>query len=291
MLKHILIGTILFIILILLKFGVKFILLGNYRNIKTVNIFDHKRFLISAVTFISLISISSWVIESFLYSKSTIIIVSIIFLSLIPTYSFIISPILYQFSNKEYYECEKINNYFNEKKYNYNIRILKGNINNAYATGIIPFSKTILIGEPLLVNLEENELKAILYHEIGHLEKKHLSKLYAINVFLTLVGFCLFFMKINYLDPIYDSVFLEGLGVFLIGLIIGLLFWYIPGKIQYKLEFQADLFASKKVGKKVLISALNRLDDISNGQVSKGGITHPTLIKRIKNLKNQSNEI
>ena len=65
---------------------------------------------------------------------------------------------------------------------------------------------------------------------------------------------------------------------------VGLCFWYIPGKVQYKLELEADYFASKIVGAKEFEKALIELDSLSDGLVSKGGITHPKLLKRIKNI-------
>ena len=71
------------------------------------------------------------------------------------------------------------------------------------------------------------------------------------------------------------------------GLFGGLLLWYVSGKVQYKLELQADSFAAFVVGKENIISSLKQLDKLSDGDVSKGGISYPTLKKRIENINKQ----
>jgi Zn-dependent protease with chaperone function len=73
----------------------------------------------------------------------------------------------------------------------------------------------------------------------------------------------------------------------LVGAMMGLLIWIIPGRIQYQFEYEADLFSCRKNGRKNLIDALEKLDALSNGEVSKGGISHPTLSKRIQNLNGE----
>jgi len=75
-----------------------------------------------------------------------------------------------------------------------NYKILFTNLisTNAYATGIIPFYKIIIIGDNLKEKLNKAQLKAIIYHEIGHHENKHMLKLYFINVVLQTL-FCFMF--------------------------------------------------------------------------------------------------
>ena len=62
----------------------------------------------------------------------------------------------------------------------------------------------------------------------------------------------------------------------------GVLLWYIPGKIQYRFELEADKYSVENNGKENLINALKKLDTLSKGDVSKGGITHPKLSVRKK---------
>jgi Zn-dependent protease with chaperone function len=81
-----------------------------------------------------------------------------------------------------------------------------------------------------------------------------------------------------------NSLFFDILSVGLTGALMGILFWHIPAKIQYNLELKADLYSAKLNGKNTLINALKKLDELSNGDVSKGGITHPGLEIRINNI-------
>ncbi len=231
-----------------------------------------------------LITFSFWLIDTYLDSSYTILLFSLFLISLIPSYDFIISPIKYIFSKKEYSKNQELEGIIKEKGFDYNVIIIKGNIVNAYATGVLPFSKTILIGENLKNKMTEEGLLSIIYHEVGHLKLNHLAKLYFVNTFLSLASLIAFFLRQYYLKGVESSIY-EPLTIFVLGVIIGLFFWYIPGKIQYKLEFEADSFASKIVGVKKFEKALLELDAISDGDVAKGGITHPSLLKRIENIK------
>jgi Zn-dependent protease with chaperone function len=232
---------------------------------------------------IFLLTLSFWFIDYYLNSEYSVLLFSLFFVSLIPSYNFILSPLKYIFSKKEYLRNNELEKIIQGKGYEYNLIVIKGNIINAYATGILPFSKTILIGQTLKENMSKQNLLAIIFHEIGHLKLNHLAKLYFINTLLSLLSLIAFFVRIFFLQEVKSTIY-EPLSIFILGLFIGLCFWYIPGKIQYKLELEADFFASKVIGVKEFEKALIELDSLSDGLVSKGGITHPKLLKRIKNI-------
>ena len=229
-----------------------------------------------------IIAVAIWIIENYLILTNTKLLFSLFFISLIPSYNFIISPLKYLFS-RQYKKSRKFEEIIKKKGFDYNIIVITGNVMNAYATGILPFSKTILIGEKLKNNMTENNLLSIIYHEIGHLKLNHLAKNYFINIILSLISILIFFIREYYFGKEEFSVF-EPLSIFILGLSIGICFWYIPGKVQYKSELEADYFASKIVGAENYEKALMELDLLSNGDVSKGGITHPKLSKRIENI-------
>lgn len=230
-----------------------------------------------------LFSFSFWLIDYYLNSKYLILLFSLFFVALIPSYDFILSPLKYIFSKNNYVRDTGLEKIIKNDGFVYNLIIIKGNIVNAYATGILPFSKTILIGESLKKNMTKESLLSILYHEIGHLKLNHLLKLYFINILLSLISFFVFFIRQYFLGEVESAIY-EPISIFILGLLIGLLYWYIPGKIQYKLELEADYFASKIVSAEKYEKALIELDFLSDGDVSKGGITHPKLSKRIQNI-------
>ena len=222
-----------------------------------------------------------WFLSLYKLETSSSIVINILLLTLIPTHSFIIEPIKYLFNKNDFYYYNLIpkESILSE----YRIKIIDKNLFNAYATGIIPFSKTILIGKQLIYNLDKNQLLSIILHEVGHLKLNHLLKLYILNLILTILSYILFyFFNIYYYckDNLLNLLF-----IFLIGCFMGFLFWFIPGKVQYKFEYQADSYASNLNGKENLKSALEKLDNLSGGKVSKGGITHPKLLNRIKNIQ------
>ena len=113
---------------------------------------------------------------------------------------------------------------------NYKIRVIDANVINAYATGILPFTKTILIGKPLVNSLSEIELKSIIFHEIGHLHKKHLSKLYFVSILVVVFSYFIFVLRSKFQ---FGNELLNIASIGLVGAMMGLLIWIIPGRIQY----------------------------------------------------------
>lgn len=67
-------------------------------------------------------------------------------------------------------------------------------------------------------------------------------------------------------------------------LFYGLPMWLIPALFQRRFEYQADSYAAKIVGKENYVGSLIKLDKLTKGAVEKGGMTHPSLKKRINRL-------
>lgn len=224
--------------------------------------------------------------SSFFENKPVVTeIVIILIISLIPTYLFLINPIQHLIFNRDYVVDDRISNLIRDKTLSYNVKIINKNVINAFATGVIPFSKTVLIGSPLIKALKEEELISIIYHEIGHLKLNHLRNLYLINLSIAVFSYYLHLLRFHVVKT--DNLIVDILSVGVTGGIVGLLVCYLPGKLQYFFEFKADRFSAEKNGRDNIINALKKLDELSNGEVSKGGLTHPTLEKRIKNLQSK----
>lgn len=69
---------------------------------------------------------------------------AVILLALINSYYFLIVPLRALLQKKKYLKNEEIESFLRNEGYSYRIRIIKGKIENAFATGIFPFTKTIL---------------------------------------------------------------------------------------------------------------------------------------------------
>jgi STE24 endopeptidase len=150
---------------------------------------------------------------------------------------------------------------------------------NAYFSGFGP-KKRIVLYDTLQKELSEEEIVAVLAHEIGHYKKKHVLFNLILSVFIT--GLMLFLLSVVVNNPLLsralgsqNASFHLGLIVFgilysPISLIIGLLTNYISRKN----EFAADRFVKENFKAEILGDALKKLSikNLSNM------IPHPTYV-------------
>jgi len=167
---------------------------------------------------------------------------------------------------------------------------------NAYFSGF-GAQKRIILFDTLIQDLDTDEIVAVLAHEVGHYQKKHI--IFNIITSILLTGFTLFLLSLFINIPIFS----EALGVsepsFHIGFIaFGILYTPISEitgvMMNYTsrvFEFQADNFAKKTIAPSPLISALKKLskNSLSNLTPHPAYVfmyySHPTLLQRVKNLK------
>jgi STE24 endopeptidase len=166
---------------------------------------------------------------------------------------------------------------------------------NAYFTGLGP-KKRIVLYDTLIQDLEEEEIVAVLAHEVGHYKKKHTSTGFILSTVQSAITFYLFSLFVG-----VDS-FAVALGgeeaSFHLGLIaFGILYSPISMLIglgtnyfsRYN-EYQADRFASEKYEGGKLISSLKKLSksNLSNLTPHPAYVffhySHPTLLQRIRAL-------
>ena len=164
-----------------------------------------------------------------------------------------------------------------------NIRIVetKSDLLNAYATGIIPYSRTIILGKRIRQQMTTNELESILYHEIGHLSKNHLLKLYLINLLVIGLGVVSF----TFIRQAIENSSLPLLWVGLHGSAFAALLLFLSAAAQRSFEKQADVFAACATGSMAIIDALKKMDHLSGGQVSRKSLNYPTLQQRESYVK------
>lgn len=135
---------------------------------------------------------------------------------------------------------------------------------NAYFTGIGK-TKRIVFFDTLLKQLTNDEIEAVLAHELGHFKKKHIVKQMWVMFALTLV--VLYILSLLIKAP----AFYQSLGVttinnanalllfsFLVGL-VGFLFAPLSSYFSRKNEFEADAFAAEYSSKENLISGLTKM--------------------------------
>ena len=167
---------------------------------------------------------------------------------------------------------------------------------NAYFSGFGP-KKRIVLYDTLQKELSEEEIVAVLAHEIGHYKKKHVLLNLIFSILIT--GIMLFLLSIVINSPSFSQAlgsqntsFHLGLIVFGIlysplSLIIGLLTNYISRKN----EFAADKFVRDNFRPEVLGEALKKLSvkNLSNMIPHPVYVffhySHPTLLQRLEKLE------
>lgn len=139
---------------------------------------------------------------------------------------------------------------------------------NAYFTGFGKFRRIVLF-DTLLKQLNTEEIKAVLAHEIGHYKKRHVLKTIAMIMVLLLLGFVLLFYLSGqtwaYVQLGFDESFVGKIAPLLCFTIFFgeyLLYFINPilCRISRKFEYEADAFSKTVVGDSLsLISALNKM--------------------------------
>jgi STE24 endopeptidase len=173
---------------------------------------------------------------------------------------------------------------------------------NAYFSGLGPKKKIVLF-DTLIEKQENNEIIAVLAHEIGHYKLKHTLTAVVISILQT--GFMLFLLSLVIKSPLLGN----ALGVENMSLHIGLIAFsllYSPistitgiflNILSRKNEFQADAYAAETNDGNQLIKALKKLsvDNLSNLYPHPAYVfvhhSHPPILKRIEAIKKQMSGI
>jgi STE24 endopeptidase len=135
---------------------------------------------------------------------------------------------------------------------------------NAYFTGF-GNNKRIVFYDTLLESLNENEVEAVLAHELGHFKRNHIKKSLFLSIVMTFGGFALLAWLMQ------SAWFYSALGVtqattynalLLFMLILPVFTYFISPLFSWmsrKHEFEADDFARQQSDYRALISALVNL--------------------------------
>ncbi|MBI5534042.1 MAG: M48 family metallopeptidase [Deltaproteobacteria bacterium] len=163
---------------------------------------------------------------------------------------------------------------------------------NAFFTGLGRFRRIVLF-DTLIASMTEEQIEAVLAHEIGHSKKGHVIKGLILSILVTLVGFGVLGLLVE--RPwLYDAFgFAPGQVaplLVLIGLTSGLAtFWLTPlgNAISRKHEYEADAYARQAVGTPTpLVEALTRLAESNLSNLTPhpwySGFyySHPTWVER-----------
>lgn len=163
---------------------------------------------------------------------------------------------------------------------------------NAFFSGI-GRKKKIVLYDTLMDNHSNEELVAILAHEVGHFKKKHIITGYFLSILQT--GFTLFIMSLFIFNPeMSKALGGEQMAIHLNLLAFGILYSPISqfvgifmNILSRKNEYEADAFARETFDGKSLQLALKKLsvDNLSNLFPHPAYVfinySHPPLLKRL----------
>jgi Zn-dependent protease with chaperone function len=156
---------------------------------------------------------------------------------------------------------EQITNLVNEVGVKVDEFRVQPSLRNAYVIG-----KTVVIGLPLIKELEPDEVLAIVAHELGHIKQKPS----AVRALIMLGGFLSIW-----------SWFTLPIQIFIIASLAYFTVIMIP--FNWVLECQADRVAKRFVGSVSLHSALLKISDRKN--LNEPSEDHPSISNRLKLLK------
>ena len=167
---------------------------------------------------------------------------------------------------------------------------------NAYFSGF-GSQKRITLYDTLINDLNNDEIVAVLAHEVGHYKKKHI--IFNLTASVIITGITLFILSLFINTPLFSLALGVSTPSFHMGLIsFGIL--YSPmseltgmfmNYMSRKFEYQADNYAKKTYAGEPLISSLKKLSKNSLSNLTPHSLyvfihhSHPTLTNRIKNLK------
>lgn len=168
------------------------------------------------------------------------------------------------------------------------IRALKGRPEkhgNAVVGGLLPRFKYIFLTDYLIDELSEDELLAVVAHEIGHAKRHHLLIKFLVP-FLFIVPIVILFVVLNALDvEVAAAIPAITLPLFIfIGLMV------LQGTIGQRLEKSADDYACDVVGIDATTRALEKLAEMNmtprrTGRLFNLLTQHPAIEDRIQRLR------
>jgi len=167
---------------------------------------------------------------------------------------------------------------------------------NAYFSGFGP-KKRIVLYDTLQKELSEEEIVAVLAHEIGHYKKKHVLLTLLFSVIIS--GLMLFLLSVVVNNPSLSQALGSNNSSFHLGLIVfgilyspvSLIIGMMTNYVSRRNEFAADRFVKENYKPEILAEALKKLTvkNLSNMMPHPAYVffhySHPPLLRRLEKLE------
>jgi len=233
-----------------------------------------------------------------------------IFLTIMQIFTMFIYPvfILPLFNNlkilKDSPLKEAIRRYLEDNNINIkmsNIRIIdaskRTNKSTAFLAGF-GINKRLVLSDTLLKNHTQEEILAVVGHEVGHLKMKHLPKkliLYTVETFLMMFLLSIIIQNSNFFLAFGVENISVYLGLMLFSIVyspISFIFSTLTNYLSRKYEYAADIYSARTTSPEAMSSALDKLgaNNLTNPTPHPLNVafnyTHPPIKDRITTLEN-----
>lgn len=169
---------------------------------------------------------------------------------------------------------------------------------NAYFTGLGP-KKRIVLYDTLLQELTEEEIVAVLAHEVGHYKKRHTLQFMVASVLQT--GFMLWLFSLCVNRPALSEALGGDGNYFQLGLVafvllyspVGMVLGLLMNRWSRKNEYEADAYAVSQGLGEALVAGLKKISVKSLSNLTPHPAyewvyySHPSLLKRIGAIRQE----
>jgi len=133
---------------------------------------------------------------------------------------------------------------------------------NAFATGPTRNNAMVAVSSGLAMNMNDNELKAVIAHEMGHVTN---GDMLATTLLQGLMNTFVYFVARMLARPIMERNYWMGFAVYMVLQFVLSILAMIPiCWFSRRREFRADAFAADALGAQHMISALQKLEALSH---------------------------
>jgi STE24 endopeptidase len=164
---------------------------------------------------------------------------------------------------------------------------------NALVAGTIPGLNYVFITDHLIEEFPDEEIEAIVAHELGHLEHRHLWYQGGLSL-LVFGGWILGADYIGF-ETLTDQfgfygTFLPIMALMLVYLVV------LRGWLAVRQEYEADAYAASLTGQQTAVRALSRLSDVNYQQKNTGWLYnrltfHPSIADRVEHIQSTVNSV
>lgn len=167
---------------------------------------------------------------------------------------------------------------------------------NAYFTGLGP-KKRIVLYDRLIKDLTEDEIVAVLAHEVGHYKKRHTLRFMVASVLQT--GFMLWLFSLLVNQPVLSEALGSDKAYFQLGLVafallyspVGMILGLFMNAWSRKNEYEADAYATDHGQGEALVSGLKKISVKALSNLTPHPVyewvyySHPSLLRRIRAIQ------